>query len=89
VLEHPTYERRAGSAPNLSLLKRPRVDRAAVAHQLQQAWFTEFLGGPSVQALQPRHDDGVVEYPAKSLLIRNVAVDVERERIAAWEHAAE
>ena len=73
----------------MSLLERPRVDRAAVANQLEQAWFAELLGGPLVQALQPRHDHGVVEQPAEALLVGDVALDVAVERIVVREHAAE
>ena len=73
----------------MSLLEGPGVDRVAVANQLLQAWFVEVLGRPLVQALQPRHDHRVVEHPAKPLLVGDVALHVERERIAVWQHAAE
>ena len=72
----------------MSLLERPGVDRVAVANQLEQAWLAELLGGPLVQALQPRHDHRVVEHPAETLLVGDVALDVVGERIAVWEHAA-
>ena len=47
--------------PHVSLLVRPRVDRAAVADEAEQTGFAEFSGGPLVQALEPRSDDRVVE----------------------------
>jgi hypothetical protein len=34
-------------------------------------------------------DDRVVEHPAKTLLVGDGALHVERERIAVWQHAAE
>ena len=70
----------------MSLFERPGVDRVAAANQLEQAWFAERGGGPLVHALQPRHDDRVVEKPAKTLLVGDLALDVKRERIAVWEY---
>ena len=72
----------------MSLLEGPGVDRVAVANQLQQAWFVEVLGGPLVQALKPRHDHRVVEHPAKTLLVGDIALHVDGERVAVWQHAA-
>ena len=60
----------------MALLVGPRVDRVAVANELEQARFAELLGGPLVQALQPRHDHRVVEQPAKTLLVGDVPLDV-------------
>ena len=73
----------------MSLLEGPGVDRVAGANQLEQTWLPELHGGPLVHALQPRHDHRVVEQPAKTLLVGDIALHVERERIAVWEHAAE
>ena len=73
----------------MSLRIGPGVDRVAVANQLEQVWFAELLGGPLIQALQPRNDHRVVEHPAKTLLAGDIAFNVERERIAVWQHAAE
>jgi hypothetical protein len=70
-------------------LEGPRVDRVAIANELEQPRFAELGGGPLVHALQPRHDHRVVEHPAKTLLVGDVALDIERERIAVWQHAAE
>jgi hypothetical protein len=39
--------------------------------------------------LQPRDDHRVVEHPAEALLVGDVALHVEVERIAVWQHAAE
>ena len=72
----------------MSLLERPRVDRIAVSHQLDQVWFAELLGRPLVQGLQPRDDHRVVEHPAETLLVGDVALHVEWERIAVRQHAA-
>ena len=73
----------------MSLFERPGVDRVAVADQFEQTWLAELHRGPLVDALQPRHDHRVVEQPAKTLLLADVALHVERERIAVREHAAE
>ena len=73
----------------MSLLEWPGVDRVAIANQLEQAWFAEIPGGPLVHALQSRHDHRVIEHPANTLLVGDVAFDVEGERIAVREHAAE
>src|SRR3954469_1274878 len=88
AFQHPAGEGHARSAPYVSLLEGPGVDRAAVADEVEQAWLAELLGRPLVQALQARHDDRVVEHPAKPLLVGDVAVHVERERIAVGQHAA-
>jgi hypothetical protein len=71
------------------LLERPGVGRVAVAHQLEQARFAELLGRPLVQVLPPRDDHRVVEDPAEALLVGDVALHVERERIAVRQHAAQ
>ena len=73
----------------MSFLEGPRVDRAAVANQFEQAWFAELLGRPLVQALQPRHDHRVVEQPAETLLVGDVPLNVAGERVAVRDHAAE
>jgi hypothetical protein len=44
AFEYPACERHLRSAPYVSLLEGPGVDRVAVAHQLEQAWFAELLG---------------------------------------------
>src|SRR5512132_4401251 len=89
AFEKPPDRWHVRRAPHVSLLEGPCVDRAAVANQLEQTWFAELLGGPLVHALQPRHDHGVVEQPAKTLLVGDIALHVERKRIAVREHAAE
>jgi hypothetical protein len=73
----------------VSLFEGPSVDRVAVANQLEQTWLAELHGGPLVDSLQPRHDHRVVEQPAETLLVGDIALHVERERIPVWEHAAE
>ena len=73
----------------MSVLEGPGVDRVAVANEPEHARVGQLLGGPLVQALQARHDDGVVEHPAQTLLLRDIALDVEVERIAVREHAPE
>ena len=60
-------------APHVSLFEGPRVDRAAVANQLEQAWLAKLLGRPLVHALQPRDDHRVVEQPPKALLVGDIA----------------
>jgi hypothetical protein len=70
----------------LSLLEGPGVDKVAVADQVQPAGFVEVPRGPLVHALQPRHDHRVVEHPAKTVLVSDVALDFERERIAVRHH---
>src|SRR5213592_4421282 len=89
AFKYPGCERHVRSAPYVSLLEGPGVDRVAIANQLDQAWFAELLGGPLIQALQPRHDHRVVEHPTKTLLIGDIALHVARERIAVRQHAAE
>jgi hypothetical protein len=42
--EYPARERHLRRAPYVSLLEGPGVDRVAVAHQLEEAWFGEFCG---------------------------------------------
>ena len=89
AFEHPRDRWHVRGAPHVSLFEGPGVDGVAVAHQLEQAWLAELRGGPLVDALQPRHDHRVVEQPAKTLLVGDVALHVELERIAVREHAAE
>ena len=72
----PRRQRHVRSAPYVSLLEGPGVDRAAVANQLEQPWFVQVLRRPLVQALQPGHDHRVVEQPAKTLLVGDVVPDV-------------
>src|SRR4029453_18759049 len=86
---YPGWKGHVWSAPDVSLLIRPRVDRAAVANQLEQAWFAELLGGQPVQTLERRHDHGVVEQPAKTLLVGDIPLDVAGERVVVRDHAAE
>jgi hypothetical protein len=73
----------------VSLLEGPGVDRVAVANQLEQARFVQVLGGLLVHGLQSRHDHHVVEHPAEWLLVGDVALHVEPERIAVRQNAAE
>lgn len=68
AFDHPAWQRHVWSAPDVSLLIGPGVDRVAVTNQVEHMWFPELVGGPLVQALQPRHDHPVVEQPAKTLL---------------------
>jgi hypothetical protein len=50
AFEYTAWERQVLGTPHVSLLVRPRVDRAAVANEPEQARFAEFLRGPLVQA---------------------------------------
>ena len=80
-VEQPGCERHVRSAPYVSLLDGPGVDRVAVTNQLEQPWLVEVLRRPLVQALQPGHDHRVVEQPAKALLVGDVVLDVLVKRI--------
>ena len=73
----------------MSLGERPDVDRAAVANQVEQAWFVELAGGPLVQTLQPWDDDRVIEEAPKALFVGDVELDVVLERVPVREHATE
>jgi hypothetical protein len=66
----------------VSLFERPGVDRAALANQLHDAWLAELARRPLVEALQPRHDHRIVEEPAETLLVGDIALHVECKRIA-------
>ena len=48
AFKYPGCERHVRSAPYVSLLEGPGVDRVAVANQLEQASFAELLGRPLV-----------------------------------------
>ena len=78
VSAHGQQNGMCARAPDVRLLEGPGVDRVAVANELEQARLGELLGGPLVQALQPRHDHRVVEHPAEALLVGDVALDVAR-----------
>ena len=54
------------------------VDRVAIPDQVEQPRFVELLGGPLVEALQPRRDHRVVEQPAETLLVGDIPPDVAR-----------
>jgi hypothetical protein len=65
--------------------RRPGFRREPV----RATWFSELLGGPLVQALQPRHDDRVIEQPAKTLLVGDVPLNVLGERVVVGDYAVE
>ena len=67
--------------------KGPRVDRAAVANELEHPWLCELRGGPLVETLQSRHDHRVVEQPAETPLVGDIALDLIGERIVVRDHA--
>ena len=69
--------------------ERPGVDRVALANQLDDSRLAELVRRPLVEALQPGDDHRVVEQPAETLLVGDVALHVERERIAVRKHAAQ
>jgi SAM-dependent methyltransferase len=89
AFEDPGRKGHVPRMPDVSVLERPGVDRAAVAHQVTEARLAQFDGRPLVQGLQPRRDHRVVEHPAEPLLVGDVALDVERKRIAVRQHPAE
>src|SRR4051812_20952040 len=88
-LENARRQWHVGGPPHVPLLERPRVDRIAVANQLEQTLLAKLLRGPLVHALQPREDHGVVEQPTEAPLVGDVGLDIASERIAVGEHAAE
>ena len=51
AFEYPAWERQVPGPPHVSLLIRPRVDRAAVANEPEQARLGEHLRRPLVEAL--------------------------------------
>jgi hypothetical protein len=74
---------------HLALLERPGVDRGALAHHVEHARLAELPGRPLVQPLEARNDHGVVQHPAETLLVVDVALHVEVERIAVRQHTPE
>jgi hypothetical protein len=50
AFEHPAGEWQVLGTPHVSLLVRPRVDRAAVADEPEQARFADLLRRPLVEA---------------------------------------
>ena len=73
----------------MALLEGPRVDRVAGANELEQAWLAKLAGGPLVDALDPRQEHGVVEQPAETMLVGEVDLDVQVERVAVGQYPAE
>ena len=74
--KHPARERHARSAPHVSLLVRPGVDRAAVTNELAQARLAELVCGPFVHELHSGQDHRVVEQTSEAVLLGEVALDL-------------
>src|ERR1700735_5450961 len=89
ALEYSCWQWHVPSTPHGSLLEWPGVDRVAVSHHFQHSWFAELVGGPLVEGLKPRHNHRVIEHPAETLLVGDVALHLACEWVAIWQHAAE